>query len=290
MGQNHVTLSFPLKTPADGQALAEQLPALMPVLSRAQDAIGRVHYSRFTMLNDETLLYLADFDGDLGSLMASLARTAGPVFDAILSRVADGPPGRVADHVHDLVEWTAAHLIHPVDVYSAYPEASVKDIKTMAYAAGLTSMGELRPFLVILPMTSHLAFIEAQLALRARGQETARDLDMVGTPHFAQFVPLDDDHIGFFSVYDGSFGTYVADLTRQLGPVFDLLFKFTSNPPPSPCRRHLHEFVDFIEGATRPPIGFYQAYPGLSVHDIHTLIADRTAVSVPKAIAHDKRQ
>jgi hypothetical protein len=290
MSQSHVTLRFPLRGPADAQALAEQLPALMPVLCRAQDAIGRVHYSRFTMLSDETLLYLADFDGDLGSLMASLARTAGPVFDAILSRVADAPAARIADHAHAFVEWTAAHLLHDVDVYSAYPEVSVKAIKAMAYAAGLTSLGELRPFLVVLPMASHLAFVEAQLALRARAQDTTRDLDMVGTSHFAQFVPLEDNQLGFFSVYDGNFGAYVADLTRDVGPVFDLLFTFTKNPPPSPCRRHLHEFIDFIEGATRPPIGFYQAYPGLSVHDIHTLIADRTSSSVPKVTAQEKRQ
>jgi hypothetical protein len=39
----------------------------------------------------------------------------------------------------------------------------------------------------------------------------------------------------------------------------------------------LQEFIDFAAGANRPPIGFYQAYPGLSVQDIHALIADRNA-------------
>ena len=83
---------------------------------------------------------------------------------------------------------------------------------------------------------------------------------------------------GFFvitkTVYDGNFDTYIADFTKNIGPVFDLIFKFTKNPPPSPCRKHLQEFIDFAAAANRVPIGFYQAYPGLSVQDIHALIAD----------------
>jgi hypothetical protein len=39
------------------------------------------------------------------------------------------------------------------------------------------------------------------------------------------------------------------------------------------------EFIDFATGANRTPIGFYQAYPGLSVQDIHALIADSKSQS-----------
>ena len=113
------------------------------------------------------------------------------------------------------------------------------------------------------------------MLLIARGRGTTKDLDSVGTPHFAQFVPLEDHQIGFFTVYDGSFDKYIADFTKNIGGVFDLIFKFTKNPPPSPCRMHLQEFIDFAAGANRTPIGFYQAYPGLSVQDIHALVADR---------------
>jgi len=75
-------------------------------------------------------------------------------------------------------------------------------------------------------------------------------------------------------VYDGSFDEYIADFTKYIGQVFDLIFKFTKDPPPSPCRKHLQEFIDFAAGANRDPIGFYQAYPGLTVQDIHALMAD----------------
>jgi len=274
MGQNHFTINFPLKTPADAKSLAGQLPSLMPKMFKAADTIGRIHYSRFTILSEKTLLFLGDFDGEFGPLLADLAKAAGPVFDAIFQHVDNPPPTPVAANAEAFVEWSSSHLLHLVNLYTAYPDATVKEIKALASAADITGAGELNPFLVILPMKSKLAFIEVQLILRARGHGTTKDLDKVGTPHFAQFVPLEDNQIGFFTVYDGSFEKYIADFTKNIGPVFDLIFKFTKNPPPSPCRKHLQEFIDFAAGANRTPIGFYQAYPGLSVQDIHALIAD----------------
>jgi hypothetical protein len=274
MSQNHFTLRFPLKSPASAKAVAEQLPSLMPGLFQAADSIGRIHYSRFTVLSEKTLLFLGDFDGEFGKLMADLARLAGPVFDAIFQRVDDPPPTPVAASVDAFVKWTKAHLLQAVNLYTAYPGVNAKEIKALASASDISGASELHPFLVILPIRSYLHFVAVQLILRARGSGTTRDLDKVGTPHFAQFVPLEEHQIGFFTVYDGSFDKYIADFTKNIGEVFDLIFKFTKNPPPSPCRKYLQEFVDFAAGANRTPIGFYQAYPGLSVQDIRALIAD----------------
>jgi hypothetical protein len=274
MSQNHFTLGFSLKSPADAKALAEQLPPLMTGMFKAEDAIGTIHYSRFTVLSDKTLLFLGDFDGEFAQLMADLARVTGPVFDAIFQHVHNPPPSPVASNSEAFVEWAAGHLIQAVNLYTAYPDVTAKQIKALASAADVAGAGELHPFLVILPMKSKLAFIEVELILRARGSGTTKDLDKVGTPHFAQFVKLEDNQIGFFTVYDGSFDKYIADFTKNIGPIFDLLFKFTKGAPPSPCRKYLQEFIDFAAGANRTPIGFYQAYPGLSVQDIHALIAD----------------
>jgi len=279
MSQNHFTLRFPLKSPADAKALAEQLPPLMPSLFQATDTIGRVHYSRFTILSERTLLFLGDFDGEFGPLTASLAKVAGPVFDVIFQRVHNPPSPPVAATPDAFVKWTKAHLLQAVNLYTAYPEVTAKEIKALAAAADISGAGELHPFLVILPIKSYLHFIAVQLILRARGSGTTKDLDKVGTPHFAQFVPLEDNQIGFFTVYYGSFDMYIADFTKNIGSVFDLIFKFTKDPPPSPCRKYLQEFVDFAAGANRAPIGFYQNYPGLSVQDIHALIADSKSPS-----------
>ncbi len=279
MSQNHFTLAFPLKAPADAKQLAELLPPLMPQMFKAEDAIGTIHYSRFTVLSDKTLLFLGDFDGEFAQLMADLAKTAGPVFDTIFQHVETPPPSPVAANSEAFVEWTASHLVQAVNLYTAYPDVTAKEIKALASAADVPGAGELHPFLVILPMKSKLAYVEVELILRARGSGTTKDLDKVGTPHFAQFVKLEDHQIGFFTVYDGSFDKYIADFTKNIGPIFDLLFKFTKGAPPSPCRKYLQEFIDFAAGANRTPIGFYQAYPGLSVQDIHALIADNKSES-----------
>jgi hypothetical protein len=277
--QSHLTLSFPLKSAADAKALAEQLPPLMPRLFQAADEIGTIHYSRFTILSEKTLLFLVDFDGEFGLLMAELAAHAGPVFDAIFPHVDDPPPGPVATNSEAVVEWAAEHLVRPLNIYTAYPDVTAKEIKALAAAAEVNGAAELNPFLVILPIKSKLAFVEIELLLRARSHGTQRDLDSVGTPHFAQFVPLENNQIGFFTVYDGSFDKYIADFTKNIGEVFDLIFKFIKDPPPSPCRKHLQEFIDYAAAASRVPIGFYQAYPGLTVQDIHALIADSKSQS-----------
>jgi hypothetical protein len=274
-----------LKSPVDAKALAEQLPPMMPQLFHAADTIGTIHYSRFTVLSEKTLLFLGDFDGEFSPLMTSLAKAAGPVFDAIFQHVDNPPPTPVANNADAFVEWTAAHLVHPLNLYTAYPDVTAKEIKALASAADVTGAGEQRPFLVILPIKSSIAFVEIKLLLLARGRGTTKDLDKVGTPHFAQFVPLEDNQIGFFTVYDGSFNDYIADFTKNIGEVFDLIFKFTKGPPPSPCRKHLQEFIDFAAGANRAPIGFYQAYPGLTVQDIHALIADNKSESSSKQVA-----
>jgi hypothetical protein len=281
MSQNHLTLSFPLKSGADAKGLAQELPPLMPDLFRAEDAIGAVHYSRFTVLSDRTLLFLADFDGEFGPLMLDLARRAGPVFDVIFKHVSDPPSAPVANNADAFVEWAAEHLLNPAYVYSAYPGPTVKEIKALAAAADVGGASQLLPFLVILPARSRLAFAEMQLILRTMGMtgKVDRDMDSVGTPHFAQFVPLEDHQLGFFTVYDGAFDKYIMDFTKNIGPVFDVIFKFTKDPPPSPCSKHVQEFIDFAAAASRAPIGFYQGYPGLANQDIKALIADSKSQS-----------
>ena len=276
MSQNHLTLNFPLKSGADAMALAQELPPLMPDLFRAEDAIGTVHYSRFTVLSDRTLLFLADFDGEFGTLMLDLAKRAGSVFDVIFKHANEPPPGPVANNAGAFTEWVAEHLLSPAYVYSAYPGPTVREIKAMAVAASVTGASQLLPFLVILPAKGRLAFAEMQLILRTMGMtgKVDRDMDSVGTPHFAQFVPLEDRQLGFFTVYDGAFDKYIMDFTKNIGHVFDVIFKFTKDPPPSPCAKHVQEFIDFAAATSREPIGFYQGYPGLSNQDIKTLIAD----------------
>ena len=43
-----------------------------------------------------------------------------------------------------------------MNIYTAYPGSTAKEIKAMAAAAGLSGGGVLNPFLVILPINQHL--------------------------------------------------------------------------------------------------------------------------------------
>src|SRR5450432_715708 len=283
MSQNHFTLRFPLKSPADAKALTDLLPPLMPGLFQAQDTIGTIYSSRFTILEEKTLIFIGDFDGEFGPLITELAKRAGPVFDAIFPHVENPPSTPVADHVDAFGEWTAGHLLRAATLFSAYPDVTVKEIKALASAAGVTGATKQLPFLLILPIKSKLAYVEVELLLRAREHITRKDLATVGTPHFAQFVPLGNLKVGFFTVYDGSFDQYIADFTKYIGPVFDLIFKFTKDPPPSPYRKYVQKFIDLGTRINLVPIDFYQAYPGLTVQDIHALILDSKSASTSTA-------
>jgi hypothetical protein len=126
VSQNHLTLAFPLKSPADAKVLGGILPPMMPELFKAEDAIGTVHYSRFAVLSDKTFLFLADFDGEFGQLTRDLASHAGPVFDTIFAHVDSPPPSPVANNAEAFAEWAADHLLHPSNVYSAYPGVTVQ--------------------------------------------------------------------------------------------------------------------------------------------------------------------
>jgi hypothetical protein len=273
--QNHLTIAFPITSPADAQALAEHLPPLMPALAQAADAIGTVHYSRFVVLSDKTLLFLADFDGEFDTLLGALATHAGPVFDAVLAHVDRPSPTPVANNIEAFVTWATGHLLTPVAVYTAYPTGTVQDVKSRATAAGVTGESEQLPFLVILPLKSRMGAVALEQGVfRVAGPILVNGSDTIGTLHFAHFVPLEDNKLGFFTVYDGPFDKYIQDFAEKLGPVFDLLFKFVIDPPPTPTAKNAEALTTWVAAHDLPPIGLYNAYPGLRVQDVNALLAD----------------
>jgi hypothetical protein len=273
--QNHITITFPIKSPADAKAIAQELPPLMPDFAKAQDAIGSVHYSRFLALDDKTLIFLADIDGDVEKLSGDLAKSAGPVFDAIFKHVENPPPSPVASNSDAFIKWTKQNSTHPLVDYSAFKGSSVQDIKSTARAAGFTGNTEQHPLLVSLRMKSKLrAFVFEDVVLKAANVKMSEGADSVGTLHFTHFVPLAETHLGFFTVFDGTFDKYIQDFTEKIGPVFDLMFKYVDDPPPTPVAKNPEAFLKYVAAADHPAIGFYSAYPGLAVQDIRALLAD----------------
>jgi hypothetical protein len=124
--QSHLTITFPMKSTADTKALAEELPPLMPDFAKAQDTVGSVHYSRFFALGDKTFFFLADIDGEVEKLSGDLAKSAGPVFDAIFKHVENPPPTPVASNSEAFIKWMKQHNAHPATAYSAYRNSSVR--------------------------------------------------------------------------------------------------------------------------------------------------------------------
>lgn len=112
--QGHITITFPIKSPADAKTLAEELPFLMPNFAKAQDAIGTVHYSRFLALDENTFLFLADIHGTAEQLSGDLAKSAGLVFDAIFKYVENPPPTPTASNSAAFSQWMKHHCISPV--------------------------------------------------------------------------------------------------------------------------------------------------------------------------------
>ena len=79
--QGHLTLALPMKSPADGQALRDKVPGVMPAFSKAADAVGTLHYYRLMALDATRFLFLAEYDSELEAILRAMATELGPVMD-----------------------------------------------------------------------------------------------------------------------------------------------------------------------------------------------------------------
>ena len=275
MSQDHLVIDFPIKGPADAKALADELPAFMPDLAKAQDDLGTVHFSRFMIEGDEKLLFLSDIDGENDQHVERLVESAGPVFDAILEHVDDPPATPVADDPQRASKWLKHHVREPLDMYFAYEDASVQDIKECARAAGFTgntSQGALLTYMTIKSGVRDFALkLLGKHLIGKKGHEAS---DAIGTLHFSHFVPFEDNHLGFFTIFDGDFAKYIQDFADKTSFVFDALFPHVDGAPPTPVAKNAQAFYEWALENNHPAIGFYSAYPGLGVQDIKALLAD----------------
>ena len=243
--------------------------------AKAEDTIGTVHYSGFVVLGDNTLLFLADIDGDEDDLIGCLAKSSGPVFDAIFEHVQNPPLTPVASNSEALLKWVKDHTTQPLTAYSACENSSVQEIRSRARAAAFRGSSEQHSLLHYLHIKSNRkAFALQHVVLKAALSKMKEGADSIGTLHFAHFVPLPSNRLGFFAIFDGSFEKYTYDFAEKLGPVFDTLFEFVSDPPPTPVEKNPQAFYKWAVANNLPPIGFYSAYPGLAVQDIKALLTD----------------
>ena len=278
----HLTLGLKMKSTADGQALRAKLPGVLPAFAMAADAVGALHYYRLIALDDTNFLFICEYDGELEAILRAMAGNFGAIFDGIFAHVDAPPLLPVANNPDSFVEWAAEKQISPFTVYEAYPGVSVKQIRSRADAAGIAmddSGVQQRPLLVVMPMKSRLAMAAVRMGVNVLYRYISKGGDDVGTVHFAHLVTLPDNMLGFFTVYDGDFEKYTQDFAEKLGPAFDLIFKFTKNPPPTPTSRNAQAFSRWVEAHDLAPLAFYGGYPGLQVQDIKELLSSDTAAA-----------
>jgi hypothetical protein len=114
---------------------------------------------------------------------------------------------------------------------------------------------------MILPVKSWLEFRQSSAVIHFRKWAIARVREALGTLHFARFLELPDHkHLGYFAVFDGDYRAYNA------GPVFDSLIKHFVDSPPVPCESET--FINWAAAHSQESIGFYSAYPTLTVKAI----------------------
>ena len=279
MTQDHLVIDFPIRGPANAKALPDALSPLMPDFAKVQDELGTVHFSRFMVKGDEKLLFLSDVDGKGTEHVERLVENAGSVFDAIFEHVVDPPATPVDRNRGEVVKWLGQHVRVPLDMYFAYEDASVQEIKDCARAAGFTGNTAQAPLLTYMPIKSRMQGIALKLDTRDikdRGKEAS---DAIGTLHFSHWVPFDKDAIGFFTIFCGDFTKYIQDFTDKTSFVFDSVFPHVEDAPPTPIQKNADAFYQWALDYNYPPIGFYSAYPGLSVQDILALLADSKSQS-----------
>jgi hypothetical protein len=272
--QSHLVIDFPIQATA-AKALPEELPPLMPELAKAQDELGTVHFSRFMVEGEEKLLFLSDIDGEIDPHIDRLVERAGQVFDTIFEHVDDPPATPVADNSQKVVQWLKHHVRKPLDTYFAYEDASVKDIKAAASAAGFTGSTAQAPLLTYMTIKSRMQGIALKFDTRNIKDKGKAASDSIGTLHFSHWVPFERSHIGFFTIFDGAFDKYIQDFADKTSFVFDSVFPHVEGAPPTPVAKNAQAFYEWALEANHPPIGFYSAYPGLSVQDIRALLADQ---------------
>jgi hypothetical protein len=99
--------------------------------------------------------------------------------------------------------------------------------------------------------------------------------------HFARFVFLENDtQMGVITSYDFSFEDYIFTFLKNFGTLFDDLFRYVVDAPPSPVRENPEAFGDYVYRNDVKPFVFFGAYPDLSVANILDKF-DRTRHRVP---------
>jgi len=130
---NEFTLIFKLK-PGGAERLRKKIASDANFQSHV-DGVGTVHDLRFLIFdNDTRLLFASTFDGDWDAYINDFAALIPDYIDLAFGEVDDYPGIKSPD----IKDYIVKHQITSTYFYSAYPDASVRDIrKAMKVKGGL---------------------------------------------------------------------------------------------------------------------------------------------------------
>jgi len=128
-----LNLSLELKSPLLMPPLLLAIQAVQKRTFEALQELHFVHFARFLPTRDnQFLLVVTEFDGDLEPYVMDFAASISDVFSAILMFVKDAPPLPVHEHPDEFWAFIQKNNkvlgIDPWPVYSSYPQKTVLDI------------------------------------------------------------------------------------------------------------------------------------------------------------------
>jgi hypothetical protein len=133
--QNALTWIMTIKSPADYEqlhGLVQQMssaPLADNPIAVAADALGIIHFLRFVFLENNTKLgVFTIYDGDFDTYVNEFVNQVGPVFDAVLTHMADAPPLPTQTYREQFNAYVRANDVPVAMFYSAYPTTTVLDI------------------------------------------------------------------------------------------------------------------------------------------------------------------
>jgi hypothetical protein len=177
---------------------------------------------------------------------------------------------------------TGDHVREPADMYFAYGDASVHDIKACAREANFTGSTLQSPLLTYMTIKSRLQRIALVFDTKGIVDKAHTASDAVGTLHVAHFVSFDKTHIGFFTVFDGDMKKYFQDFADKTAFTSTHLSHIEENADPIAKKRP--DILSVGLDNNYPPIGFYSAYQASQSRHLRRA-GDRKSPSAPDSTA-----
>ena len=253
----------------------QELDAIVQLTTRKSieeaDTVGTLHFSRFVNLHDHNqITFFSSFDGSLRQYIEDFAKYMGPTFDLLFKHIVKAPPVPVAKNVDEFYDWIVANNIEVSGYYSAYPTLSVQDIRSRAgITRGAVNKGLVQsPLTLILPAKSPTQLAAASQLATQSWSKFSDAADVIGTIHFARFVPLGTTALAYITEFDGTLEKHIQDLSTNMGPLFDGILANVVDPPPTPVQNNSKAFAAWVSKHNVKSWWFYSAYPSLTVQDI----------------------